>query len=77
VNGRVIVLPPGRGHIVVILSPAEARALRLLALASLATGDLARLAVGTSKFAGTSSIEAGRRAVDLLAGLPEESSDPT
>jgi hypothetical protein len=68
-NDRHIVLPPGRGHAVIVLTVAEVRALHTLAHAAL--GDAER-ALGTlsgvSKHSsGRASVDAGRRAAEVLA----------
>jgi len=70
-NGRHIVLPPGRGHAVIVLTVAEVRALHTLA--QVALGDAER-ALGTlsgvSKHSsGQASIDAARRAAEVLADV--------
>jgi hypothetical protein len=67
-SGRHIIIAQDRGYAVIVLSVAEVRALYLLVLAGLADGDRAQLAVGVSRHGGLSSVEAGRRAAEILAG---------
>jgi len=70
-SGRHIVIPYGRGQAVIVLSVAEVCALHTLAEIALSDAQRARQAVsGASKHSsGQSSVEAGRRAAEVLADV--------
>ena len=70
-NGRHIVLSAGRGHAVIVLTVAEVRALHTLAEAALSEAERVLAALGgvSKHSSGQSSIDAGRRAAEVLADV--------
>jgi hypothetical protein len=68
-SGRHIIIAQGRGYAVIVLTMAEVSALHTLAQAALSDGERALGALGgVSKHSGgKSSVEAGRRAAEVLA----------
>jgi len=71
VNGRYIVIPPGPGRAVIVLTVAEACALHTLVQAILSDPKRAREAFdgGSKHSSGQSSIHAGQRAAEVLADV--------
>ena len=69
VSGRHIILAPGRAHAIIVLSVAEVCALHTLAVAALDESGRA-IHAGVSKHSsGQSSVDAGRRAAEVLADV--------
>jgi hypothetical protein len=64
---RHLTLPAGgKGFSVLVFSHGEVRALHAIALAGLASNDVALLAVGGNPHGAQAIVDCGRRAVDLL-----------